>query len=168
MYFRVQLSDMGKNTKNSLITEEPVLAYGYANFTPLGVMMGGLSETPSDFDLVNLARTGISKKSLLALAKKISLTIDEISTVLHISERTLQRYTPATLVKTEHADKAIELARLYERGTTVLGSESEFNTWMRTPNHALNNEIPLDLLDTSIGFDLILQVLGRIEYGVFS
>ncbi len=168
MYFRVQLSGMKKNIKNSLVVEEPVVAYGYANFTPLAVMMGGFSETPSDFELVNLARTGISKKSLLALAKKISLTIEEISTVLHISERTLQRYAPSALVRTEYADKAIELARLYERGTAVLGSEIEFNTWMRTPNHALNNEIPLTLLDTSIGFDLILQVLGRIEYGVFS
>lgn len=159
---------MGKNSKNSLIVEEPAVAYGYVNFTPLGVMMGGLSETPSDFDLVNLARTGISKRSLLALARKISLTIEEIANVLHISERTLQRYTPTTIVKTEYADKAIELARLYERGTAVLGSESEFNIWMRTPNHALNNEVPLTLLDTSIGFDLIFQVLGRLEYGVFS
>ena len=87
---------------------------------------------------------------------------------MHISERTLQRYTPATLVNAAYADKAIELARLYERGTAVLGNEKEFSTWMRTPNHALNNEVPLNLLDTSIGFNLILQVLGRIEYGVFS
>ncbi len=159
---------MKKNSKNSLIVEEPAVAYGYANFTPLGVMMGGLYEAPSDFDLVNLARTGISKRSLLALARKISLTIEEIANVLHISERTLQRYEPTALVKIEYADKAIELARLYERGAAVLGSEAEFNTWMRMPNHALNNEIPLNLLDTSIGFDLILQVLGRIEYGVFS
>jgi putative toxin-antitoxin system antitoxin component (TIGR02293 family) len=168
VYFWVQMSGMGNSTKNSLIVEEPAMAYGYANFTPLGVMMGGFKEIPSDFDLVNLARTGISKKSILALAKKISLTLEEISNVLHISERTLQRYTPSTLVKIEYADKAIELARLYERGAAVLGSENEFNVWMRTPNHALNNEIPLNLLDTSIGFDLILQVLGRIEYGVFS
>lgn len=159
---------MKKNSKHSLILEEPAIAYGYANFTPLGVMMGGLYEAPSDFDLLALARTGISKRSVLALARKISLTIEEIATVLHISERTLQRYTPTTLVKTEHADRAIELARLYERGAAVLGNESEFNTWMRTPNHALNNEIPLHLLDTSIGFDLILQTLGRMEYGVFS
>lgn len=159
---------MGKRTKNSLIVEEPAVAYGYMNFTPLSVMMGGCYETPSDFDLVNLARTGISKQSILALAKKISLTIEEISTVLHISERTLQRYAPNALVKIEYADKAIELARLYERGAAVLGTETEFNSWMRTPNHALNNEVPLNLLDTSIGFDLIIQVLGRIEYGVFS
>lgn len=162
------MSVMKKYPKLKSILEEPAVAYGNVNFTPLGVMMGGLSEIPSDFDLLALARTGISKRSILALARKISLTIEEIANVLHISERTLQRYTPTTLVKTEHADRAIELARLYQRGIEVLGSETAFNIWMRTPNHALNNEIPLHLLDTSIGFDLILQILGRIEYGVFS
>jgi putative toxin-antitoxin system antitoxin component (TIGR02293 family) len=165
------MSDMKKypnfNSKISKV-EEPAVAYGFANYTPLAVMMGGKHETPSDFDLLKLARAGISKQSVLALAKKISLTIEEISNILHISERTLQRYTPTTLVKTEYTDKAIELARLYERGTGVLGSEKAFNNWMRSPNHALDNEVPLNLLDTSIGFDLILQVLGRMEYGVFS
>ena len=159
---------MKKSSKNSLIVKEPAVAYGYANVSPLNVMMGGQYQTPSDFDLVNLVRAGVSKQSILALARKISLTIEEMANVLHISERTLQRYTPTTLVNTAYADKAIELARLYERGTAVLGNEKEFNTWMRTPNHALNNEVPLNLLDTSIGFNLILQVLGRIEYGVFS
>ncbi|WP_449438904.1 type II RES/Xre toxin-antitoxin system antitoxin [Pedobacter steynii] len=87
---------------------------------------------------------------------------------MHISERTLQRYTPATLIKTEHAEKAIELARLYQRGTEVFGTMDNFNDWMKTPNYTLNGEPPLNLLDTSIGFELILQTLGRIEYGVFS
>ena len=148
--------------------EEPMMAYGVSNYTPLVAMMGNQYANPSDFDLLQLARKGITKKALLALAKKISLTIEEIATVLHISERTLQRYTPSTLVKTEYADKAIELARLYERGVEVLGSESAFNSWVKTPNLALGGEIPFNLLDTRIGFNMVLDILGRIEYGVFS
>lgn len=159
---------MKKKITNHSKVEEPMLAYGTIHYSPLVAMAGSQYANPTDFDLLSLARKGISKKSLLALAKQISLTIEEIATVLHISERTLQRYTPSTLVKTEHADRAIELARLYERGAEVLGSSKAFDTWMRSPNYALNNEIPLSLLDTSIGFDLILQILGRIEHGVFS
>ncbi|RZK42906.1 MAG: DUF2384 domain-containing protein [Pedobacter sp.] len=159
---------MEKKPKNNSTLEEPLVAYGQATLSPLSLITGSLNESPSDFDLVQLVRTGISKRSLLALAKRISLTIEEISNVLHISERTLQRYTPTTLVKIEYADKALELARLYEKGIAVFGSQKQFDTWMRTPNQALNNEIPLSLLDTSVGFDLVLQILGRIEYGVFS
>lgn len=158
---------MKKRDEDVSKVEEPAVAYGLS-YSPLSAMIGGQYENPTDFDLLSLIRKGVSKKSLLALAKQISLTIEELAVVLHISERTLQRYTPTTLVKATHADRAIELARLYERGADVLGGEKAFNAWMRSPNHALNNEIPLNLLDTSIGFDLILQVLGRIEYGVYS
>jgi putative toxin-antitoxin system antitoxin component (TIGR02293 family) len=50
----------------------------------------------------------------------------------------------------------------------VFGTMDNFNDWMKTPNYTLNGETPLSLLDTSIGFDLVFQAIGRIEYGVFS
>lgn len=159
---------MKKKPETNTIASEPSVAYGMLNQTSLVGLLGSNYAVSTDFDLLNLARKGISKKALLSLAKQISLTIQELSNIMHISERTLQRYTPATLIKTEHAEKAIELARLYQRGTDVFGTMENFNDWMKTPNYTLNGETPLSLLDTSIGFELILQTLGRIEYGVFS
>ena len=159
---------MKKKIEDISKVEEPMVVYNVANYSPMVAMMGNQYANPTDFDLLQLARKGISKKALVALAKKVSLTLEEIATVLHISERTLQRYTPTTLVKTEYADKAIELARLYERGIEVLGSEKAFSGWIKTPNLALGGEIPFNLLDTRIGFKMILDILGRIEHGVFS
>lgn len=159
---------MKKKTDPKNIVSEPIAAYGALNQTSLLSLLGSNYAVSTDFDLLNLARKGVSKKAIVSLAKQISLTIQELAGIMHISERTLQRYTPATLIRTEHAEKAIELARLYQRGTEVFGTMDNFNDWMKTPNYTLNGEAPLSLLDTSIGFELILQTLGRIEYGVFS
>ena len=160
---------MKKKIEDLSKLEEPMVAYASPNpQSPLGVIMGGQTIYPSDYDLVMIAREGIAKNKLLALAKKLSLTIEELADILHISERTLQRYAPSTLIKTEHADRAIELAKLYERGAEVLGSHEAFNRWLRHPNLALRHQIPLTLLDTSIGFTLVLNILGRIAHGVFS
>lgn len=159
---------MKKKTIEPTLAEEPMVAYATINYTPMTAIMGNRYANASDFDLLKLARKGISKKSLLALAKQISLTIEEVAAVLHISERTLQRYTPETLVKTEHADRAIELALLFERGISVLGSEKAFSSWIKTPNFALGGEVPFSLLDTHIGFTMVSDILGRIEHGVFS
>ena len=159
---------MKKKVDDISTVEEPMLPYGLSNYTPMVAMMGNQYANPSDIDLLKLARKGIAKKSLLALAKQISLTIEEVASVLHISERTLQRYTPTTLVKTEYADRAIELALLYQRGIEVLGSEKAFSNWIKSPNFALGGEVPFNLLDTRIGFTMALDILGRIEHGVFS
>lgn len=159
---------MKKKVESTQNLSEPAVAYGAVSTASLVGLLGSNYATSTDFDLLNLARKGVSKKSLVNLAKQISLTIQEVAGIMHISERTLQRYTPATLIKTEYAEKAIELAKLYERGTEVFGTIDNFNDWMKTPNYTLNGETPLNLLDTSIGFDLIIQTLGRIEYGIFS
>ena len=147
---------------------EPTIAYGMVNPGSLLGLLGSNYATSTDFDLLHLARKGVSKKALVNLAKQISLTIQQVAGIMHISERTLQRYTPATLIKTEHAEKAIELAKLYERGIEIFSTLENFNDWMSTPNYTLNGEAPMALLDSSIGFDLVFQALGRIEYGVFS
>jgi len=122
----------------------------------------------SDFDLLSLTREGLPKRVLTALAKKVSLTIHELANIMHISERTLQRYDDNAIVKTEYAEKAIELARLYSRGQEVFGSMDKFIRWMKTPGHVFRNETPISLLDTSVGFDMVLRELGRIEHGIFA
>ena len=150
------------------VAKEPTVVYSNLSFNAMSAIFGSDYANPTDFDLLKLARRGVSKKALTTLAKQISLTLEELAKVLHISERTLQRYQPSTLVKAEYSDRAIELARLYERGIEVLGSQNAFNSWLKTPNYALGNESPLSLLDTHIGFTMVFDVLGRIEYGIYS
>ena len=122
----------------------------------------------NDFDIINLARNGFPKKMLLALAKKISLNIQELSNILHISERTLQRYDDDAIIKTEYAEKAVELARLYTRGEEVFGSMDKFKLWIKTPGLVFKGEAPVSMLDTSVGFDMVFKELGRIEHGIFA
>jgi len=122
----------------------------------------------SDFDMLQLTRNGLPKRLLLSLAKRISLTIKEFADIMHISERTLQRYEDDTIIKTEYAEKAVELARLYTRGEEVFGSLHKFKTWMKTPLHVFKGETPVSLLDSSVGFDMVFKELGRIEHGIFA
>ena len=122
----------------------------------------------SDFNLVQLTRQGLPKRVLLLLAKQISLTIQELANIMHISERTLQRYDDDAIVSSEYAEKGIELARLYTRGEEVFGSSDKFKLWIRTPSVIFNNEAPLSLLDTSAGFNMVFTELGRIEHGIFA
>ncbi len=155
-----------QNDKNVL--NEPAVAY-VANgaFNPFYGLLGG-SKPANDFDVINLARKGFPKKGLLSLAKKISLSLQDLAGILHISERTLQRYDDDDIIKTEYAEKAVELARLYTRGEEVFGSIDKFKLWVKTPGLVFNGEAPVSLLDTSAGFDMVFKELGRIEHGIFA
>lgn len=161
---------------NRNILNEPSVEYVIAIHDSISLTLaffGGLSSLKyntinSDFDLLELTRRGIPKKAMLNLVKKISITLQEFSHIMHISERTFQRFEETSLVKSEYSEKALELARLYARGEEVFGSLDKFKGWVKTPAYVFKNQTPFTLLDTSIGFDLVLKELGRIEQGIFS
>ncbi|MDB5143324.1 MAG: hypothetical protein JWQ66_2037 [Mucilaginibacter sp.] len=153
------------------MVNEPMMAYvTTAPVHPFYSLLGGIkpSKFSSDQEILQLTRDGLPKRILLSLAKKISLTIQELANIMHISERTLQRYDDNAIIKTEYAEKAIELARLYTRGEEVFGSMDKFKSWMKTPSHIFKGEAPVSLLDTSFGFNMVFKELGRIEHGIFA
>jgi|TARA_R110000851_G_scaffold128128_1_gene260355 putative toxin-antitoxin system antitoxin component (TIGR02293 family) len=58
--------------------------------------------------------------------------------------------------------------KLFARAIEVLGNEQDALHWLQTPRSALNNQIPLKYIETDEGQQEVLDLLGRIEHGVFS
>ena len=156
-----------KHDDNANMASEPMVAYVTSGLlNPFYSLSGGAKL--NDLDIIKFARQGFPKRVLLALAKKISLSVQELSVILHISERTLQRYDDDAIIKTEYAEKAVELARLYARGQEVFGTMEKFKLWVKAPSLIFNGEAPIAMLDTSAGFDMVFRELGRIEHGIFA
>ncbi|MDH7444161.1 type II RES/Xre toxin-antitoxin system antitoxin [Aquimarina sp. 2201CG14-23] len=120
------------------------------------------------YDFIELSRNGIDKRALLHLAKTIEFDLSELAHVLHLSERTIQRYELNKKLSTEASAKALQLAKLYARGENIFGDLDRFKRWMEHPNVALATKKPKELLDTTFGFQLLNEELVRIEHGIFA
>lgn len=120
------------------------------------------------YDFIELSRNGIDKKSLLHLAKKINFDINDLAQILHMSERTIQRYDLNKKLSVEASARALQLAKLYARGENIFGDLDRFKRWMVHPNTALATKKPKELLDTTFGFQLLSEELVRIEHGIFA
>jgi putative toxin-antitoxin system antitoxin component (TIGR02293 family) len=167
----VLMSHKSKEDNASYVASEPMVAYvASGSGNPFYSLLGGSNavKLSNDLDIIKFARGGFPKRTLMALAKKISLTLQDLAYILHISERTLQRYDDDELIKTEYAEKAVELARLYTRGQEVFGNMDKFKLWIKAPSLIFNGEAPVSVLDTSAGFDMVFRELGRIEHGIFA
>jgi hypothetical protein len=57
---------------------------------------------------------------------------------------------------------------LLKRATEVTGDEFEALKWFISPNHALGGQRPGDLLKTSKDREQVINLLGRIQHGVYS
>src|ERR1700748_967969 len=98
------MSQKTKASATNNLLNDPEVAYITAgSFNPFHILTGiaPWEKPANDFDIIKLARKGFSKSVLLSLAKRISLNIQELAVILHISERTLQRYDDDEIIKTE-------------------------------------------------------------------
>lgn len=120
------------------------------------------------YDFIEVSRSGITKKNLIHLSKTIHIGLKELAQILHISERTLQRYALNKKLGIEVSTKVLQLAKLYAKGEQVFGDLERFRTWMSLPNTALGHKCPIHLLDTTFGFQVVNEELIRIEHGIFA
>lgn len=120
------------------------------------------------YEVIEIARKGLPKRSADILAKAIGLTGRELVRILNIAERTFHRYQPETMLDTPSTERLLQLASLYQKGEEVFEDLLIFKNWMRQPNELFNNKSPLEMLDTNTGFQLVEDEIGRIEFNVYS
>ncbi len=111
-------------------------------------------------------RRGLPYASLEAVMDRLHLGREELSTALHLPARTLTRRKKEQRLRPEESDRLARLARVAAHAIEVLGSADRASAWLRRPNRALGGRPPIELLDTDLGTQQVVQVIGRIEHGV--
>lgn len=107
--------------------------------------------------IVTTARRGVSSEILVELHSLLPPTA---------SRNTLpRRPAKGVTLPPESGEQSLKLMALYQKGTELFGSTEAFNRWLGKPNYGLNFAVPLELLQTSGGKDLVLEELIRLEFG---
>lgn len=133
---------------------------------------GGLWAVVSRFDHIAYGRRlGAIRRGYPAVvvgetAQLFEVNKGDICKTLGVSSATLSR----KVEKEDNlpADVSERLDRLYElaaAATRILGSKRNATEWVRTPNQALGNKAPIEMIGTGIEGDQVKAVLAAIEYG---
>jgi putative toxin-antitoxin system antitoxin component (TIGR02293 family) len=117
--------------------------------------------------IVSMIRTGVPY-SLFALIKNVTpFSEGDWAGFLNISTKSLLRYKQASKqFKPLQSEKIIEMAEVTNVGVEVFGDMGKFRLWLDTPNFALGNLKPMELLKDSYGKELVIGELTRINYGI--
>jgi putative toxin-antitoxin system antitoxin component (TIGR02293 family) len=60
------------------------------------------------------------------------------------------------------------MAKVIVKAHQVFEDEATAIQWLKSPLKVLGGVSPIDLFDTSFGVQMVLDVLGRIEQGIYS
>lgn len=153
------LTWFNKPAKNYV--KRALILMGLASIAPFNAV-----ENESDF--IYCIREGVPKKALDNLIHVTGISNTDMSQIIGTSDRTLRRYTSKQKLNPGQSERVIELAKVYSRGEEVFGSMESFKEWMNSTVLALGNKKPKEFLDTSLGIDMLMDELGRIEHGIFA
>jgi putative toxin-antitoxin system antitoxin component (TIGR02293 family) len=103
------------------------------------------------------------------ITSKTDFTQKEWSDILHISERTLQRYSKDnSTFNFSVTDRILQIDKVLERGLEVFGSYEKFLRWLRDDPYMLEGRLSLFSLASFEGINNVLTQIGRIEHGIFA
>lgn len=119
------------------------------------------------YTVIDKARQGVLRAEADQVAVLAGLTDIEMARILNMSVRNLHRLKTDDRLARDASERLLLLANLLRHGLDVFDDDREtLADWLRAPIRELNSQSPLYLLDTTTGFGLVDDVLGRIEHGI--
>ena len=119
-------------------------------------------------ELIRKIQKGLRFTELETLQNSIDLPFEQLAAKLSISRSTLQRRKAAGRLSPDESDKVIRFSRLLEHAARVFGNIEKGRAWLKYPQYGLGGAVPLDYARTEIGAREVDNLLGRIDYGVYS
>ena len=110
-----------------------------------------------------------SFKKFKKVTELMPFTQSEWANMLHLSERTLQRYAKSnTSFEAIYTDRILLLQKMIRLGLETFVSADVFYQWLKKEKRVMGHSIGLSSLLSEKGIQEIIDQISRIQYGVYA
>src|SRR5262245_27843981 len=126
-------------------------------------------ETHDALEFIDVLKSGLPFSAVIHFAGESSFALSDIARVLQIPPRTLaRRKQQGTLTRLE-SERLARLAGIFDKAVDLFdGDKDAASTWLRKPAKAFANRSPLELAESETGARAVEDLIGRLEFGVYS
>ncbi|MBL9174388.1 MAG: DUF2384 domain-containing protein [Verrucomicrobiales bacterium] len=119
--------------------------------------------------LVEVLQVGLPFQELEDLQTRLAVPVEKLAPMLGISKATFHRRRgDAGKLPPAVSDRVVRYARLLGQALKVFEDIESAKQWLNAPQLGLGGAIPLEYAKTEMGAREVENLLGRIEYGVYS
>ncbi|MEO7306391.1 MAG: antitoxin Xre-like helix-turn-helix domain-containing protein [Ferruginibacter sp.] len=103
------------------------------------------------------------------ISDKAPFTQIEWAAILHVSERTLQRYAKNNgSFAPINAERALQIDKVLKEGKITFGKIENFYNWLKGKPYMLEGNLSINSLTSYEGIQKVLTQLGRIQHGILA
>ncbi|MFN3757160.1 MAG: antitoxin Xre/MbcA/ParS toxin-binding domain-containing protein [Flavobacterium sp.] len=127
------------------------------------------SKIESPYDFIIIANKGVNANVINNFRKHFNIPRNTTAEMLNVSAPTIYRWVKEDRkLERNFSVQLFELTDLFLYGKDVFTDQDTFFKWLELPNTALGGLEPKELLEIPNGISKVRDLLGRIEYGVYS
>ncbi len=127
------------------------------------------AKVENQFDFIRIANKGVHAHVISNFRNYFNISREQTAEMLNVSTPTIYRWIRENkILERNYSVQLFELTSLFLFGTEVFGSNESFFKWMALPNTALGGLEPQEILEIPGGISKVNDLIGRIEYGVYS
>ncbi len=128
----------------------------------------GLALVPGE-GLSQRVKQGVPYRFFEQLRGVLGLSQVQLARLAAIPVTTLKRRAAEGRFTLHEGDRLLRFAHVFERAAALFeGDREQARRWLTTPARALGGAIPLAQLETEAGAREVLDLIGRLEHGVFA
>jgi putative toxin-antitoxin system antitoxin component (TIGR02293 family) len=112
---------------------------------------------------------GIPYSVFKKLALIAGLEHKELARYVVIPQATLHRRAKQGRFKVDESDRLYRFAEIFKAATDLFeGDKNRAHQWLLNPVRGLGGRRPVEMLTTSAEVEAVLDLIGRLEHGVFA
>lgn len=120
----------------------------------------------SGIELHRQIESGVPGKAIPNLLMVLDFTREDFSELLGRARKTLNELEQRAHLSRADSDLLYRIARALVYAVSVFGESGYAVQWLKEPNEALGGSVPLKLLATVAGDEIVRAELGAVEHGL--
>lgn len=113
---------------------------------------------------------GLTYQSLADFVKASQLPLGRVAELIAVPLSTLDRRKKSKKpLKPDESDRLYRLAQVFDKAVGLFeGDIAAARQWLSAPVRGLGHQVPFELAHTAVGAQMVLDLIGRLEHGVFT
>lgn len=136
---------------------------------PISDVLADIGLSARGQSLFLLVKTGLDICVFNQLAVQMGASPKKFAQWLGMSSSTFYHRVKRGRFSSDESDRAVRAAKIFTRSVMLLqGNLSAARLWIQTPLKGLNGNAPVQCLQTGVEYQAVVDLIGRLEAGVFS
>lgn len=132
---------------------------GYGYFIPT------FKEAENMLQIAKAVEKGLLSEEIIPISEYLGFKVSDLAKAASVSASTVSRWKSKTSIGVPGSNQFFRIDQVVRKGVDLFGGLDDLKGWLQSPNLALGNAVPTDLLTSVIGVELVDEALDALHFG---